>query len=66
VNTSPAEGSFAPWFQQIAFVIHGAKAPKQVAAGGGSLRDYKYDAVKKTVTITVPYQKKRQLVSVAY
>ena len=66
VKTGPTEGTWIPWFQRIAFVIYGAKAPKHVAAAGGSFKDYQYDAAKKTVTITVPYQKEGQLVSIGY
>jgi alpha-glucosidase len=66
VKTGPTEGTWTPWFQRIAFVIYGAKVPKDVATAQGSLKDYKYDAAKKTVTITVPYQKEGQLVSIGY
>ena len=72
VTTAPAEGSYAPWFSSIAFVVHGVtSAPKEVTvagAGGASkpVRDYTYDAGKKTVSVTAPYEKGGEVVAVAF
>ena len=72
VTTAPAEGSYAPWFSSIAFVVHGVtSAPKEVTvagAGGASkpVRDYTYDAGKKTVSVTAPYEKGGEVVTVAF
>ena len=71
VTTTAAEGSYAPWFSSIAFVVYGLpSAPKQVAIGSGAAnkpaRDYVYDGLKKTVTVTVPYERSGQTVIVAY
>jgi alpha-glucosidase len=67
VKTSAAEGSYTPWFTTVAFAIHGApSAPKSVSVAGKPTRDFKYDAAKKVVTVTAPYVKAGQTVSVQY
>ncbi|HEV3031918.1 MAG TPA: DUF5110 domain-containing protein, partial [Polyangia bacterium] len=67
VKTSAAEGSYTPWFQSLAIVVHGApSAPRQVTAGGEPSRNFRYDKAKKTVTVTVPYAKGGQVVTVGY
>ncbi|HET6283914.1 MAG TPA: glycoside hydrolase family 31 protein [Polyangia bacterium] len=67
VQTGPAEGSYTPWFSSMAFSIHGApSAPKQVTAAGKPVRDFSYDAAKKLVTVTTPYLKSGQVVTVTY
>jgi alpha-glucosidase len=64
VKAEPTQGSFAPWFKQVAFVVHAVQAPKQVTVGGKAVRDYQYDAKKKTVTVTVPYTKEGATISI--
>ena len=71
VTTSAAEGSYAPWFSSIAFVVYGVpSAPKQVAIGTGDASKpapgYVYDGLKKTVTVTVPFERSGQTVAVTY
>src|SRR5579862_691906 len=67
VTTAAAEGTYAPWFSSLAFAIHGApSAPRQVTVSGRSTRDFTYDAKKKLVTITAPYSKSGQTVTVSY
>jgi hypothetical protein len=67
VKTEPAQGSYTPWFNSVAFVIHGLRsAPKQVAVDGKPVRDFRYDGAKKIVTVVVPYAKSGQLVTVTY
>jgi alpha-glucosidase len=71
VTTAPVEGSYVPWFSSLAFVVYGVPSPpKQVTIGGAggvkSVRDFTYDGGKKTVTVTVPYEKGGQTVTVAY
>jgi alpha-glucosidase len=67
VKTEAAEGSYAPWFSSVAFVVHGLRAaPKSVEVDGKPVRDSRYDGAKKIVTIVVPYAKSGQLVTVTY
>jgi alpha-glucosidase len=67
VKTTAAEGSYTPWFTAVAFAIHGApSAPKSVSVAGKATRDFKYDAAKKVVTVTAPFAKAGQTVSVQY
>ena len=45
-------------------------APKEVTVGGAGaskpVRDYTYDAAKKTVSVTAPYEKGGEVVTVAF
>jgi alpha-glucosidase len=67
VQMAAADGAFAPWFSSLAFAIHGApSAPKQVTVAGKPVRDFKYDAAKKLVTVTAPYARSGQAVTVTY
>jgi alpha-glucosidase len=67
VKTGAAEGSYTPWFQSLTIVVHGApSAPRQVIASGEPSRNFRYDKAKKTVTVTVPYAKGGQVVTVGY
>jgi alpha-glucosidase len=67
VKTASAEGTFTPWFSQVAFAIHGApSAPKSVTVAGKATRDFKYDAAKKQVTVTAPFVRAGQSVTVTY
>jgi len=67
VQAGPTEGAFAPWFSSVTFAIHGAKSkPKQVAADGKPVRSFAYDAARKLVTVTVPYARAGEAVTVSY
>jgi alpha-glucosidase len=67
VTTGAAEGSYRPWFDSIAFVVHGVRArPKQVVVDGKPQRDFTYDGSKKAVTVVAPYAKTGQVVRVTY
>jgi hypothetical protein len=67
VKTSAAQGTYTPWFSGVTFAIHGApSAPKTVSVAGKATRDFKYDAAKKLVTVTTPYAKAGQVVTIAY
>ena len=66
VKTGPQEGSYVPWFQSIAFVVYGAKNPKEVTLGGKAVTGFRYDRGKKTVTVTVPYEREGQVLSIVY
>jgi alpha-glucosidase len=66
VKAAPADGSFTPWFSSIAWVVHGARAPKQVTVGGKPTHSYHYDPTKNVVTVTAPYLKEGQVVAIAY
>jgi alpha-glucosidase len=67
VRTAAAEGTFAPWFSRVAFVIHGApSAPKRVTVAGQAVRTFTFDRAKKIVTVTTPYVKTGQTVTVTY
>ena len=67
VRTGPAEGTFTPWFSSVAYAIHGAKGkPKQVTVAGKPVRDFSYDAARKLVTVTAPYARAGETVTVAY
>lgn len=67
VKTSPSEGTYAPWFHAIAFVVHGAHtAPKGVVVAGKAVRDFTYDAGKGTVTVAAPYVKEGMEAAVTY
>jgi alpha-glucosidase len=67
VTTGAAEGSYKPWFDSIAFVVHGARSrPKQIAVDGKPVRDFTYDGTKKIVTVVAPYATSGQSVRVTY
>jgi alpha-glucosidase len=67
VKTGAAQGSYTPWFDSIAFVIHGLRAaPRRVAVDGKPVQGFRYDAAKKIVAIVAPYAKSGQLVTVTY
>jgi alpha-glucosidase len=67
VTTAPVEGSYAPWFGSIAFVIHGLRSePKRVAVDGKPVQGFRYDGAKKIVTIVVPFAKSGQVVTATY
>jgi alpha-glucosidase len=67
VTTAPAQGRYTPWFTSIAFTIHGApSAPKHVTIAGNPVHAFTYDAAKKLVTLTAPYAKSGQTVTVTY
>jgi alpha-glucosidase len=67
VTAGAAAGSFVPWFTSVAYAVHGAASkPKEVTVGGKATRDFKYDAAKRLVTVTAPYEKAGQTVTVTY
>ena len=67
VTTAPVEGTYQPWFSSIAFVVHGLRSePRQVAADGKPVRNFRYDSAKKMVTVVVPYAKGGQAVTITY
>ncbi|HTA18388.1 MAG TPA: glycoside hydrolase family 31 protein [Polyangia bacterium] len=67
VQTGAAEGTYRPWFSSLMFAIHGApSAPKQVTVAGAATRAFTYDAKKHVVTITTPFAKAGQTVTIAY
>jgi alpha-glucosidase len=71
VNTAPAEGTYVPWFSSVAFVVYGVpSAPKEVSIGSGNaakpVRNYTYDGVKKTVSISAPFERNGQVVTITY
>ena len=64
---SAAEGSYTPWFSSLAFSIHGApSAPKQVTVAGAATRAFTYDAKKHVVTITTPFVRAGQDLTLTY
>jgi alpha-glucosidase len=67
VTTGPAQGTYAPWFTSLAFVICGAPSrPREITVAGHPSRDFTYDAAAKAVTVTAPYLKGGQTVVVRY
>ncbi len=67
VRTGVAEGTYTPWFSSLAFAIHGApSAPKQVTVAGAATRAFTYDAKKHVITITTPFVKAGQTVTITY
>jgi alpha-glucosidase len=67
VKTEAAEGSYTPWFDRIAFVVHGLRSrPKQITMDGKPVRDFTYDAKRKIVTVVMPYSRGGQIVKVTY
>jgi alpha-glucosidase len=67
VTAGPAAGTFTPWFSTVAYAIHGAKGkPKQVAVGGQPVRTFSYDAAKKVVTVSAPWDRAGQTVTISY
>jgi alpha-glucosidase len=67
VRMAKADGSYASWFESVAFAIHDApSAPKQVLVAGRAVRGFAYDAARKVVTVTAPYLKSGQVITVTY
>ncbi|HEX4405786.1 MAG TPA: glycoside hydrolase family 31 protein [Polyangia bacterium] len=67
VQTGAAEGTYTPWFSSLAFAIHGApSAPKQVTVAGAATRAFTYDAKKHVVTITTPFVRAGEIVTITY
>jgi alpha-glucosidase len=71
VTTAPAEGTYVPWFSSVAFLVYGVpSAPKEVSIGSGNAAkpagNYTYDGVKKTVSISAPFERNGQVVTVTY
>jgi alpha-glucosidase len=67
VRVGAAEGAFTPWFSSVTFVVAGAAGkPKQVTIADKPTRDFTYDAARKLVTITAPYARTGQTVTVTY
>jgi alpha-glucosidase len=67
VRTGVAEGTYTPWFSSLAFAIHGApSAPKQVTVAGAATRAFTYDAKKHVITVTTPFVKAGQTVTITY
>jgi alpha-glucosidase len=67
VQAGAAAGSYTPWFTSLAYAIHGAPSkPKEVTVAGKATRDFTYDAKKKLLTVTAPFTRAGQAVTVTY
>ena len=67
VELAPAEGSFVPWFTQVAFAIHGAPSkPREVTVDGTAVKTFAWNASKKIVTVTAAYARAGQRAGIAY
>jgi alpha-glucosidase len=55
VKVAPAEGPFQPWWKDVQLQVFGANAkPQSVSVGGTALSSWDYDAVTKSVRMTIP------------
>jgi alpha-glucosidase len=67
VQAGKAEGTYVPWFDSVAYTLYGApSAPKEVQVAGQPVRDFSYNAPKKLVRVTAPYQRAGQVITVKY
>jgi len=67
VKTGPADGTYAPWFTSLAFVVYGAPSrPREVTVAGRPSREFAYDAAVKAVTVRAPYLGSGQTVTIRY
>ena len=54
LNLSSPQGTFNPWWKQLKFVFFGTNnAPRNVTVNHQQISDWKFDAEKKTVTMTL-------------
>ena len=55
LHSSAIEGTYKPWWTAMKFAFFGITgAPRQVSVNRVTVADWKFDAVAKTVTLTVP------------
>jgi alpha-glucosidase len=55
VKIAPAEGRFAPWWNQVELQVYGIGAsPAQVLAGNAALAGWKFDPATHSLSATIP------------
>ncbi|HVZ75002.1 MAG TPA: TIM-barrel domain-containing protein [Polyangia bacterium] len=66
VDVARPQGSYVPWFKELAFEVYGAPSKPKSVTVDGSARPFTWDARRKTVTVVAPYAATASHVAVVY